>query len=170
MRKLFKVALIAVGIMFTGSFAKAQTKIGHISMEEVAALMPELKTVQTQMQTYQKDWQDQLQKNGEELNKKIKEYQDGEKTMTDAIKATRQADLQDMQKRYQEFQQKAEQEVQTKYADLTKPIIDKIRTAITAVAKEKGYAYVLNSAQTELLVAPDADNLLAAVKVKLGLK
>lgn len=170
MRKLFKVALIAVGIMFTGSFAKAQTKIGHISMEEVAALMPELKTVQTQMQTYQKDWQDQLQKNGEELNKKIKEYQDSEKTMTDAIKATRQADLQDMQKRYQEFQQKAEQEVQNKYAELTKPIIDKIRTAITAVAKEKGYAYVLNSAQTELLVAPDADNLLAAVKVKLGLK
>jgi outer membrane protein len=170
MKKLFKVALIAVGIMFTGSFAKAQTKIGHISMEEVAALMPELKTVQTQMQAYQKDWQDQLQKNGEELNKKIKEYQDGEKTMTDAVKATRQADLQDMQKRYQDFQAKAEQEVQTKYAELTKPVIEKIRTAITAVAKEKGYGYVFNSSQTELLVAPDADNLLAAVKIKLGLK
>ncbi len=170
MKKLFKVALIAVGIMFTGSFAKAQTKIGHISMEEVAALMPELKTVQTQMQAYQKDWQDQLQKNGEELNKKIKEYQDGEKNMTDAVKATRQADLQDMQKRYQDFQAKAEQEVQNKYAELTKPVIEKIRTAITAVAKEKGYGYVLNSSQTELLVAPDADNLLAAVKLKLGLK
>ena len=170
MKKLLKVALLAVGIVFTGSFAKAQTKIGHISMDEVAALMPELKTVQAQMQTVQKDWQDQLQKSGEELNKKLKEYQDTEKSLTDAVKASKQTELQDMQRRYEEFRQKAEQEVQNKYAELTKPVIDKIRAAMTAVAKEKGYAYVVNSAQTELLVAPDADNLLAPVKLKLGLK
>jgi outer membrane protein len=31
MKKLFKVALVAVGMIFAGNFANAQTKIGHIN-------------------------------------------------------------------------------------------------------------------------------------------
>jgi outer membrane protein len=42
--------------------------------------------------------------------------------------------------------------------------------AIKNVAKEKGYSYVLDESTNSLLVAPPGDDLLAAVKAKLGIK
>ena len=170
MKKVFKVALVAVCMMLAGNFAKAQVKIGYVAQDEVITALPELKTVQTQMTAYQKTWSDQLQTMNETAQKSYKEYQDQEKTMTDAAKSAKVSEIQDLQKRLQEQQQLAEKSIQGKSDEYMKPLFDKVRTAITAVAKEKGYGYVINTSATELLVAPDADNLLAAVKLKLGLK
>ena len=172
MKNVFKVALVAVCMMLVGSFAKAQSKVGHIAMEEVISAHPEAKTVQKQIEEYQKDWQNQLTTLNTAYQKAVKDFDDQSKTMTDAVKASKVAEIQDMQKRLQEQDQLASQQVQAKAAELSKPLLDKIRAAITAVAKEKGYNYVINSSSGEqmLLVAPDADNLLAAVKLKLGIK
>lgn len=170
MKKLLKVALVAVSMMFVGNLANAQAKIGHIAFDELVGQMPEAKTVQTTMTAFQKDWEDQYQNLGAELNKKGKEYQDQLKTMSDAVKASKEAELQDMQNRLTQLQEKARQAITAKQEELTKPLIEKVRTAVANVAKEKGYTYVLNSSQTDLIVAPEGDNLLAAVKLKLGIK
>jgi outer membrane protein len=90
--------------------------------------------------------------------------------MTDAVRTAKQSELQDMNKRMQEYQQNAQQQVEAKTNELAKPMIDKARAAIAAVAKEKGYTYVFNSAQVQMLVLPDGDDLMEAVKLKLGLK
>ena len=42
--------------------------------------------------------------------------------------------------------------------------------AIKAVAKEKGYGYVIDDTNKALLVAPPGDDLLPFVKTKLGIK
>ena len=170
MKKVFKVALVAVCMMLAGNFAKAQVKIGYIAQEEILAALPESKTVQKQMEEYSKTWTDQLASMQATYQKAIKEYQDQEKTMTDAMKSTKVAEITDLQRRLQEQNELANKSVDAKGAEYSKPLFDKVRAAITAVAKEKGYGYVINTSQTELLVAPDADNLLAAVKLKLGLK
>ena len=47
------------------------------------------------------------------------------------------------------------------------PLYRKIYDAIRAVAKEKGYTHVLN--KDTLLVAPDADDMIASVAAKLKL-
>lgn len=170
MKKVFKVALVAVCMMLVGNFAKAQSKIGYIAMEEVVSAHPEAKTVQKLIEDYSKGWTDQLSALNTTYQKAIKDYQDQEKTMTDPVKASKVGEIQDMQKRLDEQQNLARQQVDTKANELSKPLLDKVRAAITAVAKEKGYAYVINTSSTELLVAPDADNLLAPVKLKLGIK
>jgi Skp family chaperone for outer membrane proteins len=54
MKKLFKVALVAAGMLFAGSFAQAQTKIGYINFEQVLTLMPETKTLSSQLDIYKK--------------------------------------------------------------------------------------------------------------------
>jgi outer membrane protein len=170
MKKLFKVALVAVGMIFAGNFANAQTKIGHINFNQLIDLMPEAKTVQTQMQAYQKTFMDQLTTMNNEYTTKGQEFQKTQDKMTDAVRSAKGAELQDMQKRMNDFQTNAQQQVTAKSNELGKPLIDKATAAVNAVAKEKGYAYVLDSSQITLLVSPDADDLLAAVKLKLGLK
>jgi len=170
MKKLFKVALVAAGMLFAGNFAQAQTKIGHINFEQVLSLMPESKTLTSQLDVYKKQFIDQLTTMNTELQTKSQDYQSKKASMTDAIRTAKENELQDLSKRFQDYQTTAQQQVEAKGNELTKPLIDKARGAITAVAKEKGYTYVLNSAQTDLIVAPAGDDLLAAVKLKLGLK
>ncbi|TFF33384.1 OmpH family outer membrane protein [Mucilaginibacter psychrotolerans] len=170
MKKLFKVALVAAGMLFAGNFAQAQTKIAHINFEQLVGLMPETKTLSTQIDLYKKTFVDQLTAMNTELQTKLKDYQDKKATMSDAVRIQKETELQDLQKRFQDYQTTAQQQVEAKGNELTKPLVDKARAAIATVAKEKGYTYVLNSSQTDLIVAPDADDLMATVKLKLGLK
>jgi outer membrane protein len=170
MKKLFKVALVALSMLLVGNFAHAQTKIGYINFQALIGQMPEAKTIKSQIDIYQKQFVDQLTTMNNELQTKGKEFQAQSATMTDAARTVKQTELQDMQKRMQDFENNAQQQVDAKTNELSKPLIDKARGAVTAVAKEKGIAYVLDSSQTQLLVSPEGDDLTAAVKVKLGLK
>ena len=170
MKKLFKVALVAISILFVGNFAKAQTKIGYINFDALIGQMPEAKTIKTQLDAYQKQFIDQLQVMNTELQTKGQEFQKGSATMTDAVRSAKQSELQDIQKRMQDYQTEAQQKVEAKSNELIKPLSDKVRAAVADVAKEKGYTYVFNTAQIQLIVSPEGDNLLAPVKLKLGLK
>ena len=171
MKKLFKVALVAVSMLFVGNFAKAQSKIGYINFGQLVTQMPEYKTIRSQVDIYQKQFIDQLTAMNTELQAKGTDYQKNQATMTDAARKAKQAELQDIQKRMQDYQNDAQQKVDAKTNELSKPLIDKARVAVADVAKEKGYTYVFDSSQgSPLIVSPDGDDLLAAVKLKLGLK
>ncbi|HEY9001214.1 MAG TPA: OmpH family outer membrane protein [Mucilaginibacter sp.] len=170
MKKLLKVALIAVCIVFAGNLAKAQSKIGYVAVDQIVDQMPETKAAITTITAYNKQFIDQLTTMNNELQSKGQAYQAQRATMTDAIRTAKESELNDLQKRFQDYQNTAQQQVQAKQAELGKPIIEKVRAAVAQVAKEKGYTYVINSSQTDLVVSPPGDDLAAEVKAKLGLK
>ncbi len=170
MKKLFKVVLVAVCIVFAGNLAHAQTKIGHINFNAIIDQMPETKVISTTLQAYQKTFIDVLQGMQSEYQTKGAEYEAKRATMSDAVRQQKESELTDIQKRMQEYNTKATQSVDAKKNELGKPLFDKVRGVISAVAKEKGYTYVLDSSQIDLLVSPEADDLMASVKAKLGLK
>src|SRR5271165_7144159 len=114
MKKLFKVALVALSILFVGNFAKAQTKIGYINFDALAAQMPEAKTIKLQLDNYQKTFVDQLTVMNNELQTKGKEFQTQSATMTDAVRTAKQTELQDIQKRMQDYENNAQQQVTAK--------------------------------------------------------
>jgi outer membrane protein len=122
------------------------------------------------MDIYQKQFIDQLTIMNNDLQKEGQTYQAQSATMTDAVRTAKQTELQDLQKRIQDYQNNAQQQVDAKTNELSKPLIDKARAAISEVAKEKGYNYVLDSSQIQLLVSPDGDDIMVPVKTKLGLK
>ena len=68
----------------------------------------------------------------------------------------------------QNWQTLAGQAYQSKQEQLLAPVYNKVITTLRAVAKEKGYLYVLS--KDVFLVAPDGDDLLPAVATKLGIK
>lgn len=170
MKKLSIVAAVVIFILTTANFAKAQNKIGYVNFQAVVSLMPEIKTIKVQVDTYSKQFTDQLAVMNTEYQTKVQAYQSQNATMTDAVRSAKQIELQDIQKRMQDYNNNAQQQVDAKVSELEKPVIDKARAAVTAVAKEKGYDYVLDSSQTTLLVSPPGDDIIEAVKTKLGLK
>jgi len=170
MKNLLKVALIAVCMVVAGNFAKAQSKIGYINTNQLMEQLPEMKTLQTQMQAYQKTFSDQLATMSTELQSKGQDYEAKRSTMTDASRTATESELQDMQTRITTFRDNAQKQIEAKSNELLKPLTDKVRTAIQAVAAVKGYNYVLDSSQIELIVSPTGDDLMAPVKAKLGLQ
>ena len=171
MRKLLKVALVALGVVFMSNFAQAQTKIGYVSIDQLVPLLPEYKTAQTNIEAYQQTFVVTLQGIQKEFDTKLADYNAKKATMSDATRTVVESELQDLQKRSQDTQEKARQQVETKGQELMQPLIAKIKTAITTVAKEKSYTHVVNATTNDLfIVAPPADDLLPAVKLKLGLK
>lgn len=171
MKKLLKVALVALGVVFMSNFAQAQVKIGYVAMEQIIPLLPEYKTAQTVLNAANQSWVDQINKLSAELQSKAKDYEAKRTTMSEAVRTVTESELQDLQKRGQDMNTKASQDLDAKSAEQMAPLVTKVKTAINAVAKEKGYTYVINSTSPELLlVAPPADDLLVAVKTKLGLK
>jgi outer membrane protein len=170
MKKLLKVALVAVCIVFAGNLAKAQTKIGYVAIDQIVDQMPETKAAIANITAYNKQFIDQLTTMNNELQSKGQAYQAQRATMTDAVRTSKEGELADLQKRFQDYQNTAQQQVEAKRNELGKPIIEKVRAAVAQVAKEKGYTYVINSSQTDLIVMPPTDDLMAAVKAKLALK
>jgi len=172
MKNLLKVAAVALCMVFMGNFAKAQTqtKIGYIAVDQILQVLPDVKTVQTQVDTYSQQFVAQLQTLQKEFDGKLADYNAKKATMTDAARTAAESDLQDLQNRSTTMRDKASQQVEAKGQELMKPVLEKIKTAVSTVAKEKGYTYVINTSQTDLIVAPPADDLLAPVKLKLNLK
>jgi outer membrane protein len=165
MMKQFKTLLIAAIAFFGSQTINAQAKIAHVDVNELMTKMPEILDAQKQLQklgeTYSADYNTMVQ----EYQAKIKKYDGEAATQTDAINQTRQGEVQDMAKRIGEFQENAQKDLQKKESDMMKPILDKVKAAISKVGKAKGYQYVLNTADLLLTDGPD---LTADVKKDLG--
>jgi outer membrane protein len=169
MKKFVIIAFVAVTGLFSVN-AMAQSKVAHINAQALIAAMPEAKKAETDLQTYAQSLEGDGKALVDEYTKKMKEFDEKAATMTDNVKEIKTREIQDAQKRIQDYRDAAEQKVQNKQQELLKPIYDKARKAIEDVAKEKGYGYVIDSSAGILLVSPAADDILPLVKTKLGIK
>eukprot|EP01132_Coremiostelium_polycephalum_P016655 gene16655-20008_t len=180
MRKLINVFFVAAGLLFTANVANAQQKIGHLNSEEIFSVMPEAKTASTALETLAKAKQAEITKMQTEYQTKYEGAVAKQKTLSEANKdvVTKELqalgeELQGMQKRIDDARTKAQQDVATKQSELYVPINQKFETAVKAVAKEKGLAYVFDIASQQgannLLYSEGGDDITAAVKSKLGI-
>lgn len=166
MKKLLLGAVMAFGILS----ASAQTKIGYINTDELMSIMPEAAKINADLNEYQASLQQQGLALKVELDKKVEQYNLDSSKLSSSMKEIRRDELVKLYSRLQNYDQEAQEKAQQYAQAKIGPIKIKALDAIKAVAKEKGYTYVLDEATSALLVMPPGDNLLPAVKTKLGIK
>jgi len=162
----FKTLLIAA-ILFLGvnEAVMAQSKIAHVDTNELMTKMPAMLEAQKQLQKVGENYESQYKVMMDEYQAKIKKYTAEAQTTSLKVTEEREKEVQDLQKRIQEFGQSAQKDIATKEADLLKPIQAKLKAAIQKVGKAKGFQYVYDSAALLLAEGP---NLTADVKKELG--
>ena len=177
MKNLFKSAALALGLFATTTVANAQQKIGHVNAEEIFQLTTEFKTAQDQLKTLSESKQKELegmytefQKKESTAREKLRNRSEANKEQIDAEVQALGQELQQMQTRIQEVQKVAQEEIGKKQQELMAPIQTKVMNVINAVAKEKGYAYVLDLAAGSVIYFAGGEDVTADVKVKLGIK
>ena len=170
-----KVLLTIVGLVaFSASGLVAQNlKIGYASPNYILANMPETKTIEADLEAYGKQLENQLQSKVAEFEQKYQSYEAGKGTMTELVRADKEQELATLQKSIQEFQQRAQSDLQKKETELLQPVVDKVNNAIRQVATEKGYTYVFSSdaglGASFILHAPEDNDISNDVLGKLGI-
>ena len=173
MKRSISIAVLIFVIALAGQSAMAQSfKFGHINSDELIQSMPEYDSATVKLEKFRKELLNALDLMTVEFNTKNEAYQKDSKNLSDIVKQTKEQELMDMQKRIQDFQSNAQQQLQNKQTEVFQPIYVKVDKAIKDIGKENGFLYVFDVAKGALLYFDEAKsiNVLSLVKTKLGLK
>lgn len=171
MKNIFKTLLTGVILVALSFNSNAQKlpKFGHINSNDLLTIMPERDSAEAKLKIFAQELELQLTKMSAEYEKKYTDYQSNVSVMNEVVRASKEEEILELQKRIQDFQQKAQQSLQQKETTLMEPLIAKAKKAITDVSKENGYSYVFDSSIGALIHYPEGDDMLPLVKKKLGL-
>ena len=166
--KQFRTLLLAV-ILTLGftTLTNAQSKVAHISTDELISIMPETKVLNSELEKLKKTYDADLKAAEEKLKAKLKKYDGEAASQTQDENQRRMQEVQQEQQKLYEDAQKANDEILKKRNLLLEPIIAKAKKAIEEVAAENNFEYVIDKAS--LLIANGKD-LLPLVKAKLGVQ
>lgn len=163
-----KKLLVAVVLGFCVFNASAQNKIGYINTDELISVMPEALKADSALKDYQASLVQQGEDLGKELDQKVSDFNRDSLKFTPSMKDIKRNELATLYQRLSNWNQQAQDMYQAEAQKKIAPIRTKAMDAIQAVAKENGYAYVLDI--NSLLVYPPSDNLITLVKKKLNIK
>lgn len=142
------IMMAVMAVLWCSSWAaySQELKIGYVNTDSVFTTLPETQVQQKQLESYSKQLQARLQQKQQLMQQKYQEavqkVQQG--GVTPEQQQALEKELQGMQADLQKEQAAAQVNLSKKESELLKPLYDKIRVGIEAVAKEQGFTYVLS--------------------------
>jgi outer membrane protein len=166
------IGILALVIFMTSAVQAQNLKFGHINSDELIRALPEFDTANANLEKFRKELVNALELMSVELNNKNDAFNKESKNLTEIVRQTKEQEHIDMNRRIQEFQANAQEQLQNKQVELFQPIYTKVDKAIKDVGKENGFLYVFDVAKGSLLYFDEtkSTNVLPMAKTKLGIK
>lgn len=164
------LGIAALLILISAAAYSQNQKFGHINSDEIIQAMPEFDSANTQLETLRQELVNALELMTVELNNKSDSYNKESKNLTDIVRQTKEQELIDLNRRIQDFQTNAQEQLQNKQVELFQPIYAKLDKAIKDVGKENGFVYIYNVATLLYVDEAKSTNVMPLVKAKLGIK
>lgn len=169
-----KMALPAAVFFMSTLVLSAQTdapKYGHLNLGNLMAQLPQTKVAEDSLGVFMT----QLSAKDSVMTKAFetaylqlqKEYNEG--SLTPVMLQQRQAQLEKQRQEIQEFEAKAQKDIEARRAQLLQPIYSKVEEAIKAVAQENGYLMIFDISTGAMLFAAETIDVMPLVKKKLGI-
>ena len=164
-------SLIITAIALIGfSTASQAQKVAHINSSQLVESLPQLDSINKQLENLGKEYQQMLDAISKELEDKQSYWTSSPQT-DPSILALRQSQYEKLATRYQSTQQEAQKALGEKQTELMKPLLENVKKVVQEVAKEKGYTYVFDSSDGGGMIYGDpSHDLMTAVKAKLNIK
>ena len=147
-------------------------KIGYVNLNRVLGLLPEIKTVGSELGSFVKQLDKQLKEKVADYDQKEQTFRKGRASMVEAVRSQKELELQQLQRSIEQLELESQEKLTSKHASLLAPIYEKIKNAIVQVAKENGYTHVLNAdveGMSVLLYVDEEHNLSNRILKKLGI-
>lgn len=140
-----KIALI-FPILFSLSLVlnlQAQSNIGFVDADSVLRALPEAKQKQAELKAYGEQLQAALAEKRKNFETKYDEYTKNGPSLPPLLRQDKEEELQRLSAAIQEFEGKAQQDLNQQEGILMQPILTKVQDAIKAVAKDNSYGYIV---------------------------
>ncbi len=156
-----------------GLSAQSPLKFGHVNSQAILTVMPELKTVDEQLQGEYSKLEAQLTDMQESLQQMQQDYvakvQSG--NITPDERANLETQLQEGNAKVQNFYQQSQSSLQQKEQELKQPIFDKLTKAIQEVGAENGFLYIFEEVGGLAVYKSEKSvDVSDLVKTKLGIQ
>ena len=170
MKKVIKLALVLLLAMCSTSLY-AQ-KFARINLQEVIFAMPEFAQMQTDLEAFTKELGEQLEAIQVEFNNKAADFQKNRANLNESVRNLKEKELTDLQQRYMDFQQIAQQDIDRKQGELFQPIHLKANEAVKKIAAAGGYIVVFDTSVNALAYFNENSvvDIAPAVRAELGIK
>lgn len=146
-------------------------KFGHLNSADIIQAMPEYKAAQTELQNLEKQYTNELQMMESELAKKSEAYEKEKATLPANIAQRREAELQDLYGRMQQYYQESQQQLAQASQEKMNALTEKITKAIKEVGVAGGYLYIFDLASGIPYISETlSTDVTGAVKTKLGIQ
>jgi outer membrane protein len=171
MKKLAVLALTT--LLSLGVFQKLNAqRMAYVDTKYILENIPEYQEAEKELDQLAIEWQKQLEKKYEEIDKMYKNYQAEQILLTEDMKRKREEEIIQKEKEAKEFQKQkfgVDGELFKKRQELIKPIQDKVYNAIQDVAKVGGYDFIFDKATGPIMIYAKAKyNVSDDVLKKLG--
>ena len=163
MKQVKKIAVALVLFVAATNFANAQSKVAHIDVQKLLSEMPEMKAAESELKKLSETYQADIQGAMTELRNKFTQYNNEAASKSKEENDKRAVELQGQEKTIGEAQQKAQQEIQAKQAELFAPISEKAKAAIEKVAAAQGFDYVIDAQAGGPVIVAKGKDLLTEV-------
>ncbi|MBR4137273.1 MAG: OmpH family outer membrane protein [Bacteroidales bacterium] len=169
-----KSLLLALLMMLGITYAKAQgnQKIAYVDTDYIMQNIPEYGDAQEEINQMSARWQKELKTLKDKLDQMKRDYQTESVLLSDDMKNKKEAAIEAKEQELAALQMQyygPEGELFTKRTELVQPIQEKIYNAISQVAQQKNYAFVIDKASgTTLLYCNDKFDISDDVLDEVG--
>lgn len=168
MKKSVLTLILAV-FAFAGVQAQTPTKLGHIDRQALMLMLPERKDAEKKMQDFATTLDNRLKAMGEEYKAMVAKAQADGPTMTQTQQQDAMRQLQDLETRIGDAQEKAKEDLAKQEEELLAPMVKRTNDAIKAVAEANNFTYIFDSSTGMVLYYEKGEDILPLVKKQLGI-
>lgn len=167
MKKLVLSAIVV--LMALTGFAQ---KYAYINSEYILSHLSEYKEAQAELDRVAVQWQREIESKFASIDSMYRKYQVESITMPDQIKKNREEAIIAQERAAKELQKKRfgqDGDLFKKREELVKPIQDRVISTVNDYAKEKGFAFVFDTAgEMSIIYADPKWDINAVILQKLG--
>jgi outer membrane protein len=169
-RTLLRAASLALVLLGISAIAPATTteaqaqsvaKIGTVDFQRAIGEVNEGKATKTRLEKMYEDKKMALQKMEQQMVTAQKDYEKQAMVLSDAARKQKEQELMQQQAVFQQTYMQSEQEFQAVYGEAMEGLITKLRTTTELIAKEKGYALVVEVNEGGVVYSTPANDLTA---------
>lgn len=175
MKTVFRLGILFV-FLLSFEYASAQKlKFGHTDSQAIMTALPDTKTAQKTLEAEGKKMELHLKNMQAEAQKKYNEYLENQnlapaspEKWSELEYTDKEAELQGLQDRITKYQQSASDVLTKKQNELYKPILEKVKNAISEVATEGGFIYIFDINALLYFSESQSIDVTPLIKKKLG--
>lgn len=162
--------LIVVALMVASTSVMAQQKIGIISSQELLMSMPEITSINTELQGISANLMADMEAMQKEYNQKLQEYEKNVSTYSQIMREQKEKDLQTLYVRIQDYQSVAQQEMSEQQTILMRPVQERLMNAINKVSADNSFAIVLDKTGAVYVSETLTQDITPLVMTELGVE